>query len=179
MMKTKTTYYNTAAFAAVLSVLSVAACVALPQACHLLGLWLGLGSKVGEMLLPMHLPVMLAGFWGGPVAGLVSGLVSPVLSHALTGMPAAALLPFMTVELAGYGLCAGLLRRSSMPVMGQVLLTQLAGRAARALALLVAVYGLGYTGVPLSIIWTSLWAGAAGMLLQLVLLPVLTRVTRR
>ena len=96
---------------ALLTALMVSVAVILPQICHLLGGQLGYGSRLGEMLLPMHLPVMLAGMLWGPWVGVSCGLISPVVSFALTGMPGAALLPFMTVELAVYGLSAGLLNK--------------------------------------------------------------------
>ena len=160
---------------ALLTALMVSVAVILPQVCHLLGGQLGLGSALGEMLLPMHLPVMLAGMLWGPWAGLFCGMLSPMASFALTGMPGVALLPFMTVELAVYGLTAGLLSKRAMPALAKVVLIQVAGRAARALALVVAAYGLNLATPPLAVIWTSLSAGAIGLLLQLVLIPVLVR----
>lgn len=161
--------------AALTALFAVAAGVALPQICHLAGRALGVGSGLGEMLLPMHLPVMLAGMVAGPVVGAVCGLASPLVSIWLTAMPGVALLPFMMVELAVYGVCAGLLRRTSLPAVAQVMLTQVAGRAVRALVLATAVYGFGYTGLPVSIIWVSISAGAAGIVIQWVLLPLLAK----
>ena len=155
-----------------LGLMVVTAAVVLPQACHRLGGALGVGSALGEMLLPMHLPVMLAGMLGGPVTGLVCGVASPLISFALTAMPKAALLPFMTVELAAYGLAAGLLRRTSLPALAQVLLVQVAGRAARAVVLAVAIYGFGFSGLPMSMVWTSITAGLAGILIQWAVLPL-------
>ena len=164
---------------ALYSAISITVAVALPWICHLLGGALGVGSGLGEMLLPMHLPVMLAGLLWGSQVGFAAGLVSPLVSFALTGMPGAMMLPFMTVELAVYGLTAGLLSRTKMPVLGKVLLTQVAGRAVRALALAVAIYGFGFTGLPMAIVWTSITAGAVGILLQWVLVPVLCRESKR
>ena len=149
-----------------LAMVVITAAVALPQACHLLGRQLGYGSALGEMLLPMHLPVMLAGMLGGPVTGLVCGVLSPLISFALTGMPMETMLPFMVVELAVYGLSAGLLRRTNLPNFVQVVLVQVAGRAVRALVLAAAVYGFGFTGLPISVVWTSVYAGLAGILIQ-------------
>ncbi len=174
-MKTSIRAKNPVAFMALISVGAVTLAVALPQFFHLLGGWLGVQTALGEMLLPMHLPVMLAGLWGGPVAGLLAGLVSPIISFGLTNMPVAAMVPFMTVELAGYGLTAGLLSRHKMPVLGKVLLTQVAGRVARAVVLLVAVYGFDVSKPAVSIIWTSISAGLAGILLQWALIPLLVR----
>ena len=178
-MKTKAISFAVVRRQALLTALAVTVAVALPQLCHLLGDQLGLGTALGEMLLPMHLPVMLAGLLWGPWVGFACGVLSPIVSFALTGMPLAAMVPFMTVELAVYGLTAGLLSRTKMPVLGKVLLTQVAGRAVRALALAVAIYGFGFTGLPMAIVWTSITAGAVGILLQWVLVPVLCRESKR
>lgn len=149
-----------------LGMMVVTAAVALPEVCHLLGRALGVQTALGEWLLPMHLPVMLAGMMGGPVTGLVCGVISPLASSALTGMPLPHMLPFMMVELAVYGLCAGLLRRTRVPAFLQVVLVQVAGRAVRAVVLAVAIYGFGFTGLPMAVIWTSVVAGWAGILIQ-------------
>ena len=170
---------NKTLFAALVSVAAVSLAVALPQLFHLVGGWLGVQTALGEIFLPMHLPVMLAGFFGGPIAGLVVGLASPLISHGLTGMPLAVMLPFMMVELAGYGVCAGLLRRHKMPTVCKVLIAQVAGRGLRALALVVAHYGLDVKAPPLSIIWTSISLGLVGIVLQLVLIPLLMKGKKR
>lgn len=155
-----------------LAMMVVMAAVALPQACHVLGARWGYGSALGEMLLPMHLPVMLAGVLGGPLTGLVCGIASPLISFFLTAMPKAVMLPFMTVELATYGLCAGFLRRTHLPALVQVMLVQVAGRVARAVVLAVAIYGFGFTGLPISLVWTSVVTGLAGILIQWAVLPL-------
>ncbi|MBR5558913.1 MAG: ECF transporter S component [Oscillospiraceae bacterium] len=154
------------------------AAVALPQLVHALGAFSGMGTGLGEMLLPMHLPVMLAGFLAGPLAGALSGLVAPLVSHMLSGMPLAAMLPFMMVELFAYGLCAGLLKRFRLPMLGKVLLTQVVGRALRAVAILVGFYLLGSKIAP-AVIWTSIAAGFAGIVLQWAVLPLLTKKAER
>ena len=171
-MKTQTMSVASLWRRVLLSMIVVAAAVALPEVCHLLGRALGVQTALGEMLLPMHLPVMLAGMLGGPVTGLVCGAVSPLVSFALTAMPKMAMLPFMTVELAVYGLCAGLLRRTNLPSLGQVMLTQLAGRVVRAIALAIAIYAFGFTGLPISVVWTSITVGLAGILIQWAVLPL-------
>ena len=177
-MKTKAISFAVVRRQALLTALAVTVAVALPQLCHLLGGQLGLGTALGEMLLPMHLPVMLAGLLWGPWVGFACGVLSPIVSFALTGMPLAAMVPFMTVELAVYGLCAGALSGHSMPTVGKVLLAQVAGRVARALVLAAAV-SMELTRLPVSLIWTSITVGAAGILLQLVLLPAVLRAVRR
>ena len=74
---------------------AVVCAVLLPQLVHLCGIMSGSGNSLGEILLPMHLPVMIVGMLAGPVAGMATGLISPLVSFALTGMPAATVLPFM------------------------------------------------------------------------------------
>ncbi len=151
---------------------AIASAVALPQIVHLLGAASGLGTALGEALLPMHLSILAVGLLAGPYAGAVAGLVSPAVSFALTGMPRSEMLAFMMIELCVYGLAAGLLRTAKLPTVLKVLIAQIAGRAVRAGAILLAVYALGSTAVPVSVIWTSIASGLFGIVLQFVLLPL-------
>lgn len=178
-MKTKAISMADMRRKALLTAMMVSVAVLLPQMCHLLGGQLGLGSQLGEMLLPMHLPVMLTGMLWGPWAGLACGLLSPMFSFVLTGMPGVALLPFMTVELAVYGLSAGLLHKTHLPTLLQVVLTQVAGRVARAAVLAVAVYGFGFNRLPISIVWTSIAVGVVGIVIQWAVLPLAAREGKR
>ena len=178
-MKTKAISMMEIRRKALLTALMVSVAVILPQVCHLLGGQLGYGSKLGEMLLPMHLPVMLAGLLWGPWAGFACGMLSPIVSFALAGMPGAVLLPFMTVELAVYGLSAGLLSKTNLPTLLQVVLTQVAGRVARAAVLAVAIYGFGFDRLPISIVWTSITAGVVGIVIQWAVLPLAAREGKR
>lgn len=157
---------------AIFALIAIISAVALPQALHLVGGVSGLGSQVGEVFLPMHLPVMLVGLLAGPYVGATVGFLSPIISFALTGMPRASLLPFMVVELCVYGLCIGLLRNAKMPTVLKVLTAQLAGRAVRAAAIVVAFYGFSSTAVPVAIIWNSVAVGLIGIILQLVIVPL-------
>ena len=152
---------------------AVAAAVLLPQLFHLMGQLSGLGTAPGETFLPMHLPVLFIGLYAGPWAGVLTGLLAPLVSFWLSGMPVAAVLPFMMVELTGYGLAAGLLRGVRMPALLKVVTAQVAGRVLRALTLLLAVYVFGCTDLALSSIWTSLGTGIWGLALQWSLLPLL------
>ncbi|MCR5742176.1 MAG: ECF transporter S component [Lachnospiraceae bacterium] len=152
----------------VATILAVFAAVALPQLCHLIG-----GAPMGTKLLPMHLPVIVVGFLAGPLVGGVVGALSPIISFMLTGMPAIGLLPFMVIELYVYGVCAGLLKSVEMPVILKVLAVQIAGRAVRALAILVAVGLFKFDGIKMATIWTSIPAGLTGLIIQWVGIPVL------
>lgn len=158
---------------------AVVAAVALPQVFHVAGAAMGVGTALGETLLPMHLPVLLVGLLAGPYAGVAAGAFGPLVSFALSGMPMAAMLPFMVIELAGYGLVAGLLRSSGMPTIAKVLIAQVAGRALRAAAVLVAVFALGNTTVAVASIWTSVLAGLPGLVLQWAALPLIVWLVDR
>lgn len=148
---------------------AVAAAVALPQVVHLVAGALGLGASLGSVWLPMHLPVLVVGFLAGPVAGVAAGVLSPLASFAVTGMPAVAILPVMVVELACYGAVAGLVRESRLPVVVQVLLVQLSGRA------LVVLLGL----VPLAAEVAATATGLPGIVVQLVTIPLVLSAVRR
>lgn len=150
---------------------AITAAVALPQVFHVVGAVSGLGAALGQTLLPMHLPVLLAGLLAGPIVGMVAGALSPLVSFALSGMPMLSLLPFMVLELAAYGLAAGLLARTRMPVLFKVLIAQIAGRAVHALAILIVVHGLGVQTAPVVSVWTSVLVGLPGLLLQWSLIP--------
>ncbi len=163
---------KTKAFAALLAVVSS---VLLPQLFHGLGILSGLGSALGETFLPMHIAIFLVGFFAGAWAGLASGVLAPLVSFALTAawtpMPAAAMLPFMMIELGVYGLTTGLLAHTRLPAFLSLLLAQLAGRAVRALAIVLG--SLMGSALPVSVIWTSLLTGLPGLVLQWVLIPLI------
>lgn len=152
---------------------AIAGAVILPQLFHLMGAASGLGTSLGEAFLPMHLPVILVGILAGPYAGAAAGALSPLISFALTGMPALAMLPFMVIELCVYGLSAGLLRSAKMPVIAKVVISQLAGRGVRAVAILIAVYAFGSGAVPVAVIWKSVVAGIFGLVLQWTFIPLI------
>ncbi|MBQ7980840.1 MAG: ECF transporter S component [Oscillospiraceae bacterium] len=150
---------------------AIAASVILPQLFHAIGAISGTGSAVGAALLPMHIPVILAGFIGGPAVGLIAGLFSPLVSFAISSMPTAALLPFITIELAAYGFGAGLISKTKLNSFAKLVIIQLAGRAARALAILAAVYVLGNTSLSAASIVEFITAGLFGIILQWAFIP--------
>ena len=181
--ETTITKKNVSVGTSLLAALIAAACaVALPQAIHVFGAATGLGTLPGETFLPMHLPVMVCGFLAGPVAGLIAGAASPAISTALTGMPAPAMMPFMMIELAAYGFFAGLLKDaggsdacSIKYMIPKVLAVQVLGRAVRAVAILIAFYGLGMKMIAPPMIWNSVITGVPGLLIQLALIPVIVK----
>ena len=151
---------------------AVISAVALPQLFHFLGAALGFGPSIAQSFLPMHLPVILVALFAGSMAGGIAGFLSPLISFALSGMPSANLLPFMMIELCAYGVFAGLLRNNKMPTVLKVLITQVLGRAVRAVAILGAVYLFNYKKIAPKIIYTSIYEGIAGILLQLIIIPI-------
>lgn len=153
--------------------LAIVTAIVLPQIFHAVGVISGTGSLLGTAFLPMHLPVILAGLLGGPAVGLVAGALSPLVSFAISGMPAAALIPFMTLELAAYGLVGGLLSKVKIPVFVKLLITQVSGRVVRAIAVLISVYGLGSQSVQVASILDMFITALPGILLQLALIPLL------
>lgn len=147
--------------------------VAIPQIFHVVGAICGMGTGLSEAFLPMHLPIILVGLLAGPYAGAIAGAFGPLVSFALSGMPGLAMLPFMVIELAAYGLIAGLLRTANMPTIAKVLLVQVGGRVVRAAAILFAVGVLGNTTVAVATIWMSVLAGLPGLILQWGLIPLI------
>ena len=85
-----------------LTALSVALCVVLPMAFHVI-------PNAGSVMLPMHIPVLLCGLVCGWQYGLLCGILGPLVSSVLTGMPPAAVLPGMMVECGMYGCVGGLM----------------------------------------------------------------------
>ncbi len=158
------------------AVAAIVAAVTLPQLLHTVGIISGSGAALGEIFLPMHLPVMLAGFFAGPVVGLTVGVCAPVISYFMTGMPNAALLPFMAVELLVYGLSSGLIKDVQIPSILKVLSVQITGRAVRGALIMGAVLLFGFDRLDISIIWLSVKTGFIGILIQLIVIPILVRI---
>lgn len=152
--------------------IAVISAVALPQLFHLMGRISGLGTALGEAFLPMHLPIILAGLLCGPFAAGAAGAAAPLLSFLLTGMPNVVMLPFMCVELCVYGVAAGILRGVKLPGIVKVIIAQIAGRAVRAVAILIGANLLG-SSIQVSVIWTSIAAGVFGIALQWALIPLI------
>lgn len=142
--------------------LFIALAVIFPMISHALGLPV-------FILLPMHWTILLAALVYGWKAGLIAGLVSPTANFALTGMPVAALLPLITVELAVFGLVAGLLaQKSRLNAFVTVALTLLAGRVAFTLTALL----LGRVdGGLVDFLQAGFAAGLPAAAVQIALLP--------
>ena len=163
----------------IIAATGIIAAVALPQVFHFVGNVSGTGAALGASLLPMPIPVLLAGFLGGPVAGVIAGVLSPVVSAAISGMPAAAMLPFMIIELGVYGLVSGLLSKTKLNGFVKLLITQVAGRAARTLAVIAAIYLFGNAELTLAAIPQFIVTGLFGIMIQWAVIPLLSERLER
>lgn len=153
----------------ILCAICVALCYVLPLAFHAFG--------AGTVFLPMHIPVLLCGLICGWPYGLLCGLVGPVLSSLLSGMPPAAVLPGMILELAVYGavtgICMRMIRTKHLyaDLYLSLLIAIVCGRIAAGIAQALIFTGGGYT--------FRLWINAylltslPGTAIQLILIPTL------
>ncbi|MBQ8440925.1 MAG: ECF transporter S component [Clostridia bacterium] len=173
MIRVLSNIRNTVKGKILLTLAAVVGSVALPQIVHLIGAFSGAGTALGELLLPMHFFVLLAGFLAGPAAGAATGAIAPLISTLLSGMPRAAVLPFMMIELLGYGLIAGLLSKARMNNLFKLLIAQLGGRVLRAGAVVFSVYVLQSSAMPMASIPNMITSGLVGILLQICILPLL------
>ena len=174
IMNTLTLNKKMIAAKTVLIGVSIICAVVLPQIFHAIGIVSGTGAAVGAAFLPMHIPVLIAGFTGGPVAGITAGIISPILSFAISGMPTALLLPFITIELAVYGLVSGLLSKAKLNSFIKLIITQTAGRLVRALAVIFAIFVLGNSQLTVASIGAFITSGLFGILIQWAVIPLLT-----
>jgi len=155
--------------------LYLALAIVLPIGFHQLGV-------AGRIFLPMHIPVLLAGFTLGPLPGVLVGLIAPLLSHLTTGMPPAYAVPLMTVELAIYGLIAGLVYfRFESNIYIALVIAMIAGRIAFAGALLLLglFVLLPYGVAEYLAAGGALVTGLPGIILQIVIIPPLVIAVRR
>lgn len=152
----------------VFTALCVALCAVLPMAVHSV-------PNAGSVILPMHIPVLLCGLACGPLWGLACGVLGPIVSSITTGMPGPAYLPSMILELAAYGLVAGLiirLVRTGKPIVDlyiALLVAMLAGRVLYGV-MNALIFRAGAYSLP---VWltSAFVTGLPGIAIQLVLLP--------
>jgi len=154
------------------TIVAIIAAVIVPQFFHWLGSVSGSGTAPGVAFSPMHLPIIIVGFLAGPAVGGIAGLLGPVAAHYISGMPPATQLPFMMVELFGYGFAAGLLSYIKMNLTVKTFLAMIAGRFLRMIACSFAFYVLGNSKMTPLGIWRSIPASLPGIVLQIVLIPL-------
>ncbi|MCM1482899.1 MAG: ECF transporter S component [Muribaculaceae bacterium] len=139
----------------ILAALFITGNVALPMICHLI-------PGGGPMLLPIYFFTLVGAYKYGWKVGLLTALLSPIVNSLLTGMPAAEVLPAITVKsvilasVAGY--TAYRFRSISLPILAAVVLTsQIAGCMAE-----WGIYGSFFTAVQ------DFRIGIAGMAIQVI-----------
>lgn len=160
----------------IITAVCIALCVVLPMAFHSI-------PNAGTVLSPMHIPALLCGLLCGAPLGLLCGLAGPLLSSLITGMPPAAYLPPMMVELAVYGLIAGLMmklvhtKRLYVDLYASLLTAMLAGRVVAGLARALLFAPGSYS--------MSLWAAGyfvtsfPGIAIQILLIPTIVYALMR
>lgn len=148
--------------------------IILPEIFHMVG-----GPAAGGLFLPMHLPVLIAGFLLGPFYGVVVAVASLIISFLLTGMPAAAMLPFMLIQLLAFGLLSGLLGGGRWNLYVGLILTLTGGRLIYAVALLAAATLFRLNVPPVATVVTATVTGLPGIVTQLILVPAAVFLLRK
>lgn len=85
----------------------------------------------------------------------------------------------MLIELLTYGLVSGLLRSRKINLYVSLILAQIAGRIANALALVFATYVLQLNVPAVITVGTAVVTGIPGLILQLVLVPAVVILIER
>ena len=141
-------------------------------------------QPTGNMLCPMHLPVLICGFLCGWQWGFAVGLIAPILRSLIFGAPT--MFPravAMALELAAYGLLAGLLYKllpKKIPgIYLSLLIAMVGGRAVWGIAQFLFAKILG-TEFPLS----AFIAGAVtnslpGIAVQIILVPLIVLALKK
>ena len=160
----------------VLTAMFIALGVVLPIAFHAV-------PNGGTLFSPMHIPVLMSGLCLGPLSGLICGINTPLLSSTLTGMPPAAILPGMVLELAVYGLVSGLVMslmkdnksfaKIYIALVVAMLLGRIAGGLLNALVLKAGAYSFQ--------MWLTAYfvKGIPGIITHLIVIPLLVRALQK
>ena len=128
----------------------VACNLVLPQVFHLI-------PQGGVIFSPLSLVILAGAYKFGWKTGLLAALLSPLVNHVITGMPAMAVLPVMTLKLAVLALVAGFtaqyFKKVSLPlIIGVVLVSMAIG----CLGELILTGGIAATIADFTIGWPGL-----------------------
>ena len=128
----------------------VACNLLLPQLFHLI-------PQGGIIFSPLSLVILAGAYKFGWKTGLLAALLSPLVNHVVTGMPAMAVLPVMTLKLAVLALVAGFtaqyFKTVSLPlIIGVVLVSMAIG----CLGELLLTGGINATIVDFTVGWPGL-----------------------
>ncbi|HEX7021642.1 MAG TPA: hypothetical protein VF171_02215 [Trueperaceae bacterium] len=131
--------------------LTLAACVLLPVAVHLIPAG---GVPLGARLLPIFLAPLLAAYLFPPVVALAAAALAPFLNQALTGMPPKGLAAQISVELLVFVGLVVLVRRMWPRFLPLAPLAYLAAHLLTAL-----LFGSASPGQVLADTWSVSWPG--------------------
>ena len=136
------------------------------------------GRGAGTVFLPLHISAILAGLVLGLLEGVSVAVLSVTLSFLITGMPPAAIMPFIMAEVMLYGLFAGifknLCRKGRMWRYIALIATQICGRIFYAIVLFISFNWLGIAAVPKVIgVVTGLATSFVGVITQIVIIPLI------
>jgi hypothetical protein len=130
------------------------------------------GIATGKMFLPMHIFILVAGLLLGWKQGLAVGILTPLISYSLSGMPLLMLLPFITIEVAAYGLFAGIFREKlKLNIWFSLLGAMIIGRVILFSSILLLPTKLQ----AMSYISGAVIAGWIGIVIQLIAVPVIVK----
>lgn len=159
----------------VLSGLFIALGLVVPMAFHQFGMG-------GQVFLPMHLPVLIAGLFLGPIEGFLVGMGSVVLSTVLTGMPPVfPMMPIMIVELAIYGLVAGILyKKMKQNIFVSLISSMILGRIASAIVVYILIKFFGFKAPgAITFVMGGVATALPGIAIQLVFVPLIVKTLER
>ena len=133
----------------------VACNLVLPQVFHLI-------PQGGVIFSPLSLVILAGAYKFGWKTGLLAALLSPLVNHVLTGMPATAAMPVMTLKLVVIALVAGLTAQyfktvNLLLIIGVVLASEAIGCLGELLltsgiASTVADFTIGWPGLLLQVV---------------------------
>ena len=133
----------------------------------------------------MHIKVLLRGFVLGPVFGVAIGAAAPLISALITGMPPLVRLPFMVIELMGYGFASGVMYKSlgfcnkRYGTVISLIAAMVFGRLLYALTLFIAADLLGVSAAGAVEAVRATVAGVYGIILQIIIIPALVYSLKR
>ena len=133
----------------------VACNLVLPQVFHLI-------PQGGVIFSPLSLVILAGAYKFGWKTGLLAAVLSPLVNHLITGMPAMAVMPVMTLKLVVLALVAGLaaqhFKTVSLPLLiGVVLVSKAIGCLGElaltgGIAATIADFTIGWPGLILQIV---------------------------
>lgn len=134
--------------------------------------------EIGSMLCPLHIPVLLCGFICGWPWGLAVGFIAPLLRSFMLGMPP--LFPkavCMALELATYGLIAGLMHKilpqKKLYIYVSLLTAMTVGRMVWGIAMFVCMGASGGSFTFSAFIAGAFTNALPGIIIQIILIPIL------